>query len=92
MTVTVKTSTMTPSALALENTPLPGRPSWRRWLWAIAVIALLCYVPVLLTDRTIFGVRLSRRHRRRRHLFGHRDPFAHQKDGGGGETEQTDQR
>jgi len=32
--------------------------SWR-WIWGIAGIALLCYLPVLLTDRAIFGIRLS---------------------------------
>ena len=31
----------------------------QRWLWLIVVAALLCYLPVLLTDRAIFGVRLS---------------------------------
>jgi len=44
------TSTLTPTALAKK--PL-------RWLWLFLVAALLCYLPVLLTDRAIFGVRLS---------------------------------
>ncbi len=44
------TSTLTPTAPASK--PL-------RWLWLIIVVALLCYLPVLLTDRAIFGVRLS---------------------------------
>ena len=30
-----------------------------RWIWLIVSIALLCYLPVLLTDRTLFGIRLS---------------------------------
>ena len=30
-----------------------------RWLGIIVGIALLCYLPVLLTDRSIFGIRLS---------------------------------
>lgn len=30
-----------------------------RWLGYLAAIALLCYLPVLLTERAIFGVRLS---------------------------------
>ncbi len=36
----------------------PARTAWR-WLAIAAAIALLCYAPVLLTDRSIFGVRLS---------------------------------
>ncbi len=39
-----------------------GQPASRRltrWIWALAVLALLCYLPVLLTERTIFGVRLT---------------------------------
>ncbi len=46
-----------------QTLTMPIQPSTRwsmsRWFWTIVVIALLCYVPVLLTDRTIFGVRLS---------------------------------
>ncbi len=30
-----------------------------RWIWIAVAIAALCYLPVLLTDRAIFGVRLS---------------------------------
>ena len=57
--MTAKTASMTPSALTLDATAAPRQAPWRRWLWAIAVIALLCYLPVLLTERSIFGVRLS---------------------------------
>ncbi len=50
---------MTPSVLTLKAAALPQQFPWKRWLWAIAVVALVCYVPVLLTDRSIFGLRLS---------------------------------
>ena len=50
---------MTPTALTLQAAAPRRQDPWRRWLWAIAAIALLCYLPVLLTDRAIFGVRLS---------------------------------
>ena len=30
-----------------------------RWFWLCAGLAFLCYLPVLLTDRTLFGLRLS---------------------------------
>ena len=30
-----------------------------KWLWLIVAAALLCYLPVVLTDRAIFGIRLS---------------------------------
>ena len=30
-----------------------------RWFWWAVAIALLCYLPLLLTDRSIFGIRLS---------------------------------
>jgi ABC-type branched-subunit amino acid transport system permease subunit len=30
-----------------------------KWLWLILAAALACYLPFLLTDRSIFGVRLS---------------------------------
>ena len=41
--------------------PLPGavRAHPFRWFWWAVTIAVLCYLPVLLTDRTIFGIRLS---------------------------------
>ena len=37
------------------------RAGWTlgRWLWLIVFVALLCYLPVVLTDRAVFGVRLS---------------------------------
>ncbi len=34
-------------------------PRWRRLLWLAVAVALLCYVPVVLSDRAILGVRLS---------------------------------
>jgi branched-chain amino acid transport system permease protein len=41
--------------------PAIGRPSGVAWKWlrAAIVVALLCYLPVVLTDRAVFGVRLS---------------------------------
>jgi len=36
-----------------------GTGSPMRWIWTVIVVAALCYLPVLLTERTIFGVRLS---------------------------------
>ncbi len=49
----------------MTATTLPaiaGQPSQHRltrWIWALVVLALLCYLPVLLTERTLFGVRLT---------------------------------
>lgn len=53
----------------MHNAPskaLPMTPSFfnargllKRCLWLLIAVALLCYLPVLLTDRTLFGVRLS---------------------------------
>ena len=37
--------------------PAPSR--WRAWILAGLAVALLCYLPVVLTDRAVFGVRLS---------------------------------
>lgn len=31
----------------------------QRWIWLVLFGVLLCYLPVLLTDRAIFGIRLS---------------------------------
>ena len=39
--------------------PLRSKAQPWRWVGLIAGIALLCYLPILLTDRTIFGFRLS---------------------------------
>ena len=43
-----------------QNPIAPARrfQTWR-WLRLAMLVALLCYLPVLLTDRAIFGVRLS---------------------------------
>lgn len=49
---------MTTQTLTAATRPgIPATP-WR-WVGLIAGIAVLCYLPVLLTDRTIFGIRLS---------------------------------
>lgn len=61
---------MTPSLRSLANANTrpaiksgkkidTNRALLTRGFWLVACIALLCYLPVLLTDRTIFGVRLS---------------------------------
>lgn len=49
---------MTAQTLPVAAGPAVGTPL-RRWFWIVAAIALACYLPVLLTDRAIFGVRLS---------------------------------
>jgi branched-chain amino acid transport system permease protein len=47
----------------METLDAGVRPNSRvapwRWVWRIAGVALLCYLPVLLTDRAILGMRLS---------------------------------
>ena len=49
--------------MTTETLTVAGRPSARaapwRWIGLAAGIALLCYLPVVLTDRAIFGMRLS---------------------------------
>ncbi len=49
--------------MTTQTLAIPARSAARlqplRWLWVIVGIALLFYLPVLLTDRTIFGFRLS---------------------------------
>lgn len=49
---------MTTQSLSAVVRPASRGTSWR-WLCYAAGVALLCYLPVLLTDRAIFGVRLS---------------------------------
>ncbi len=49
---------MTTHALPITVRPQAGS-QFKRWIWIAVSIALLCYLPLLLTDRTIFGVRLS---------------------------------
>lgn len=40
--------------------PKPAQAvSWQRWVWWAVAVVLLCYLPNVLTDRAIFGVRLS---------------------------------
>ena len=49
---------MTTQTLAAP-VPAAVRAQPMRWFWWAVFIALLCYLPVLLTDRTILGVRLT---------------------------------
>ncbi len=49
---------MSTQTLGLAGQPAARWQPWR-WVWIAVAIALLCYLPVLLTDRTLFGVRLS---------------------------------
>lgn len=49
---------MTTQALAAPIAPA-ARAQPMRWFWWAVAIAMLCYLPVLLTDRSIFGIRLS---------------------------------
>ena len=49
---------MTTQTLAAP-VPAVARAQPMRWVWWAIVIALLCYLPVLLTERTLFGIRLS---------------------------------
>ena len=47
---------------AANTVPLPGVSPWRdpsRWVTLAVVLALLCYLPVVLTERHVFGIRLS---------------------------------
>lgn len=37
----------------------PRRPALRTWFWRALLVAAIFYLPVLLTDRAIFGIRLS---------------------------------
>ena len=51
---------MNTSSLALPASLAPrAQMSPWRWVGIAAAVALLCYLPVLLTDRSLFGVRLS---------------------------------
>jgi len=46
---------------ALAAPPMPRRApaSWRRILWLALAALVACYLPVVLNDRAIFGIRLS---------------------------------
>jgi branched-chain amino acid transport system permease protein len=44
--------------LAVPVTPARGSQLWR-WLGAALIIAVLCYLPFVLSSRSIFGIRLS---------------------------------
>ena len=46
-------------ALPAVAAPATRRGSPWRWLWVLVAIALLCWLPVLLTERSVFGIRLS---------------------------------
>jgi branched-chain amino acid transport system permease protein len=48
---------MATQTLSATRTGTATRP-WK-WLWLAIAVAVLCYLPVVLTDRAIFGVRLS---------------------------------
>ena len=45
------------TTLAIPRPPA-GR-SLTRWIWAAVFVAFLCYLPVVLTDRAVFGIPLS---------------------------------
>lgn len=49
---------MTARTLSIAGHADTWRRPWR-WFWVLVVLALVCYLPIVLTDRTIFGVRLS---------------------------------
>jgi branched-chain amino acid transport system permease protein len=54
----MNTSTLQ-SPPSLPVIPTSGWNTPTRWIWLIAVVALLSYLPVVLTDRAVFGIRLS---------------------------------
>src|SRR6202022_4529054 len=43
----------------LSVAPSPPASSPWKWVWIALAIAFLCYLPIVLTDRAAFGVRLS---------------------------------
>jgi branched-chain amino acid transport system permease protein len=49
---------MTTQSFSVARRPAPTATPLR-WIWLIAAVALICYLPFVLTDRAIFGVRLS---------------------------------
>ena len=54
----MNTSTLR-SPASVPVIPTSGWNTPARWIWLVAAIALLCYLPVVLTDRAVFGIRLS---------------------------------
>ncbi len=46
-------------AVAPPTVSVAGAPAWRRWALGALCLAALLYLPTLLTERTIFGERLS---------------------------------
>ena len=54
----MKTSTLVSTlSVPVIQASLWSTPS--RWIWLIVSVALVCYLPVILTDRAVFGMRLS---------------------------------
>lgn len=49
-------STLASPALSVTSA---ARPAAWRWFWLALAVAVLCYLPVVLTDRAIFGIRLT---------------------------------
>ncbi len=49
----------TPATLAIPAPLAPASATPWRWIWALLAIAALCYLPLVLTERAIFGIRLS---------------------------------
>lgn len=50
-----RTATLVPAAELAR----PAPPGWRRFLWLGVAAVLLCYLPVVLNNRAIFGLHLS---------------------------------
>ena len=50
---------MNTQTLVTPARPAAGRNTPWRWVGIAAAVALLCWLPVLLTERSLFGVRLS---------------------------------
>ena len=51
------TSASTPTSGTASSVVKTGGGA--RWFWVVAGVALLCYLPVVLTERAVFGMRLS---------------------------------
>ena len=44
---------------AAATVPPPAVPGWQRAVWLLLLAVVLCYLPVVLDSRSVFGVRLS---------------------------------